>query len=70
MSFDPSFAGSTGLLTEPDSAGRVDWLAEFQARLDRHLQDGDERSAAQDRRVLDILGRLQAGGRGVTSLRV
>ncbi len=70
MSFDPSFAGSTGLLTEPDSAGRVDWLAEFQARLDRHLQDGDVRSAAQDRRVLDILGRLQAGGRGVTSLRV
>jgi hypothetical protein len=69
MSFDPSFAGSTGLLTEPDSAGRVDWLAEFQARLARHLQDGDERSAAQDRRVLDILGRLQAGGRGVTSVR-
>lgn len=70
MSFDPSFAGSTGLLTEPDASGRVDWVAEFQARLSRHRQEGDEGAAVQDRRALDILARLQAGGRGVTSLRV
>lgn len=70
MSLDPSFAGSAELLTSPDGSGRVDWVAEFQARLARHLEQGDENSAAQDRRVLDILGRLQAGGKGVTSIRV
>jgi hypothetical protein len=70
LSLDPSFAGSAELLTSPDGNGRVDWVAEFQARLARHLEQGDEDSAAQDRRVLDILGRLQAGGKGVTSLRV
>jgi hypothetical protein len=70
MSFDPSFAGSTGLLTEPDASGRVDWVEEFQARLSRHLEAGEQGAAAQDRRVLDILARLQAGGRGVTSVRV
>lgn len=70
MSFDPSFAGSTGLLTAADATGNVDWVAEFQARLSRHLEEGDAGSAAQDRRVLDILGRLQAGARGVTSVRV
>lgn len=70
MSFDPSFAGSMGLLTRPDGAGKVDWVAEFQARLARHQEEGDEASALQDRRVLDILGRLQAGSRGVTSVRV
>ena len=70
MSFDPSFAGSTGLLTKPDGAGKVDWVAEFQARLARHREEGDEASALQDSRVLDILGRLQAGSRGVTSVRV
>lgn len=70
MSFDPSFAGSTGLLTASDASGKVDWVAEFQARLTRHLEEGDEGAAGQDRRVLDILGRLQAGARGVTSVRV
>lgn len=70
LSFDPSFAGSAGLLTTPDASGQVDWVAEFQARLARHNQDGDSRGAAQDQRVLDILGRLQAGARGVTSIRV
>lgn len=70
MSFDPSFAGSKGLLTAADSAGKVDWVAEFQARLARHTEEGDARSAEQDRRVLDVLARLQAGGKGVISLRV
>lgn len=70
MSFDPSFAGSTGLLTASDASGKVDWMAEFQARLARHTEDGDEVAAARDRRVLDILGRLQAGAKGVTSVRV
>lgn len=70
MSFDPSFAGSTGLLTSPDSAGRVDWVAEFSVRLERHLAAGDTQAAAGDRRVLDILARLRTGSRGVTSLRV
>ena len=31
LSFDPSFAGSSGLLTAADASGRVDWMAEFQA---------------------------------------
>ena len=70
MSFDPAFAGSQGLLTGADAAGRVDWEAEFRARLARHMEEGDERSAGQDMRVLDILGRLQAGRKGVTSIRV
>ena len=70
LSLDPSFAGSAELLTSPDGSGRVDWVAEFQARLARHQEQGDASSATQDRRVLDILGRLQAGGKGVTSIRV
>lgn len=70
LTSDPSFGGSSGLLTSPDASGRVDWVAEFQARLARHNQDGDSQGAAQDQRVLDILGRLQAGARGVTSIRV
>jgi hypothetical protein len=70
MSFDPSFAGSSNLLTAADGSGRVDWMAEFQARLAKHTADGDASSAARDERVLDILGRLQAGSKGVTSIRV
>lgn len=70
MSFDPSFAGSSGLLTEADASGRVDWMAEFQARLAKHQKEGDTQGAAQDGRVLDILSRLQAGAKGVTSIRV
>lgn len=70
MSFDPSFAGSSNLLTATDGSGRVDWLAEFQARLAKHKADGDSSSVAQDERVLDILSRLQAGSKGVTSIRV
>lgn len=70
LTADPNFGGSSGLLTSPDASGRMDWVAEFQARLARHNQDGDSQGAAQDQRVLDILGRLQAGARGVTSIRV
>jgi hypothetical protein len=70
MSFDPSFAGSSNLLTAADGSGRVDWMAEFQARLAKHKADGDSSSVAQDERVLDILSRLQAGSKGVTSIRV
>lgn len=70
MSFDPSFAGSSNLLTAADGAGRVDWMAEFQARMARHSEQGDSTAAAQDERVLGILSRLQAGSRGVTSIRV
>lgn len=70
MSFDPSFAGSSNLLTSADASGRVDWMAEFQARLAKHQKEGDTQSAAQDERVIDVLSRLQAGSRGVTSIRV
>ena len=70
LSFDPSFAGSSNLLTATDSSGRIDWIAEFQARQDKHQKEGDSHSAAQDGRMLDILSRLQAGSRGVTSIRV
>jgi hypothetical protein len=70
MSFDPSFAGSSNLLTAADGSGRVDWMAEFQARMARHSAEGDTSAAAQDERVLGILSRLQAGSRGVTSIRV
>jgi hypothetical protein len=70
MSFDPSFAGSSNLLTVADGSGRVDWMAEFQARMARHSAEGDTSAAAQDERVLGILSRLQAGSRGVTSIRV
>jgi len=45
-------------------------VAEFQARLARHRAEGDAQSAARDQSALDILARLQAGSRGVTSLRV
>jgi hypothetical protein len=70
MSFDPSFAGSTNLLTTPDSAGQVDWVAEFQARLRQHTTAGDTEAAAGDQRILEIFARLQAGSKGVTSIRV
>jgi len=70
MNSDPSFSGSSNLLTAPDSSGRVDWIAEFKARLAQHSAAGDTQAANQDSRVLDILGRLQAGSRGVTSIRV
>ncbi len=65
-----SFDCSSGLLTGADASGRVDWVAEFQARLARHQAEGDAQSAARDKSALDILARLQAGSRGVTSLRV
>lgn len=65
-----SFDGSSSLLTGTDASGRVDWVAEFQARLARHRAEGDAQSAARDQGALDILARLQAGSRGVTSLRV
>ncbi len=70
MSLDPSFAGSSNLLTSADASGRVDWMAEFQARLAKHNAEGDTASAARDGRVIDVLSRLQAGSRGVTSIRV
>jgi hypothetical protein len=70
MSFNPAFAGSSGLLTGTDASGKVDWEAEFRARLAQHMEDGDAGAVEQDRRVLEILGRLQAGSRGVTSVRV
>lgn len=70
MSFDPSFAGSSNLLTPADGSGRVDWVAEFQARMARHAERGETSAVAQDERVLGILSRLQAGSRGVTSIRV
>lgn len=63
-------AGQSGLLTPTDTQGRVNWTAEFQARLAQHRSLGDEQSVAQDQRALDILCRLQAGARGVTSIRV
>lgn len=70
MSFDPSFAGSTNLLTSPNSEGQVDWVAEFQARLRQHSKAGDKDAAAGDQRILEIFARLQAGSKGVTSIRV
>lgn len=70
MSFDPSFAGSTNLLTSPNSAGQVDWVAEFQARLRQHTSAGDTEAASGDQRILEIFARLQAGSKGVTSIRV
>lgn len=70
LSGDPSFAGTSGLLTAADAAGRVDWVAEYQARLNKDSTTGDTQAAAQDRRVLDILSRLQAGSRGATSIMV
>jgi len=70
MSFDPTFAGSSNLLTAADASGRVDWMAEFKARMAKHSAQGETSAAAQDERVLDALSRLQAGGRGVTSIRV
>ncbi len=62
--------GQSGMLTSADAQGRVNWSAEFQARLAQHRSQGDEQAAAQDQRALDILARLQAGARGVTSIRV
>jgi len=70
MSSDPSFAGSSNLLTAADGSGRVNWMAEFQARMARHSERGETSAVAQDERVLGILSRLQAGSRGVTSIRV
>ncbi|NCD25665.1 MAG: hypothetical protein EOL86_08755 [Deltaproteobacteria bacterium] len=60
----------SGLLTAADAQGRVDWAAEFQARLDQHRSQGDEQAMTQDQRALDILSRLRAGSKGVTSIRV
>lgn len=70
MSLDPSFSGSAELLTAPDSSGRIDWMAEFQARLEQHGRMGDTQAAENDQRVLEIFSRLQAGANGVMSLRV
>ena len=61
---------TSSLRTSADSQGRVDWVAEFQARLSQHQTSGDSAAAAQDQRVLDIFSRLQAGARGMTSIRV
>lgn len=58
------------MLTTVDSQGRVDWVAEFQARLSQHQSRGDEFAVAQDQRAMDIFSRLQAGARGMTSIRV
>lgn len=70
MSLDPSFAGSSSLLTGVDSSGNVDWMSEFQARYTQHSAAGDATAAAGDQRVLEILSRLQAGGKGGISIHV
>lgn len=67
---DGASSGQSGLLTAADAQGRVDWVAEFQARLAQHRSQGDEQGVAQDQRALDVLARLQVGSRGVTSIRV
>lgn len=70
LSFDPAMAGSTKLLTQANALGEVDWVAEFQARLQDQLQKGDILATEQSKQALDILARLQIGARGVTSVRV
>ena len=70
LSFDPAVVGSTKLLTQANALGEVDWVAEFQARLQDQLQKGDILATEQSKQALDILARLQAGARGVTSMRV
>lgn len=65
LTFDPDrFAaadGGTGWLTPADSAGNRDWVAEWEARLAQDEKLGEAQNAANDRRILDILHRLEAG---------
>lgn len=74
LSFDPT-QGALGesvdtYFTETDGSGKRDWVAEFQARLEGHLESGDTASAAVDQRVLSILHRLQAASSGGVDVRV
>ena len=61
---------STSLLTSSALQGQVDWMAEFQARLEHQLQKGDLKAAEHSNQALDVLALLQMGGRGLTSIRV
>lgn len=65
LTFDPdrlaAADGGTGWLTPADSQGNRDWVAEWEARLAQDETLGEAQNAANDRRILDILHRLEAG---------
>lgn len=53
-----------GLRTAPDAAGRVDWLAEFQARLQHARAQGQSLVADRLEAAMEVLQRLAAARRG------
>lgn len=57
-------ANSYTMRTEPDEDGNIDWIAEFQARLEEHQAAGDEQGASRDQQILNILEKLQAAAQG------
>jgi hypothetical protein len=68
LSLDP-VVSSGPLRTPADALGRVDWIAEFGARLDAAQARGDTREAARLQDALGILQRLAAARRGPLSCR-
>ena len=61
---------TSALQTSADAQGKVNWMAEFQARLTRHQSLGDQQGVQTDQSILDVLNRLSAGARGVISIHV
>lgn len=61
LSQDP-VVGSSRLCTPADAAGRVDWIAEFEARLAR--AQGNSLMADRLEAAVDVLQRLAAARRG------
>lgn len=63
LCLDPA-AVAGRMQTAPDAAGRVDWLAEFQARLDHARAQGQSLVADRLEAAVEILQRLAAARRG------
>ncbi len=66
LSFDPNrlpLVGDT-FLSEANSAGNHDLIADFSARIELNRQMGDEKSMANNERVLDVLQRLEQAKAG------
>ena len=66
LSFNPpDLAPEQVLLTPPDGEGEVDWIAEYQARIEAAQKNNDTRNLLVNQRIMGYLTRIDTGGAGM-----